>query len=69
MCIRDSDYTIQLEQFYNNLNSFRHDYLNILVSLEEGIRTEDIEMIKGVYHRVITVSYTHLDVYKRQKLD
>ena len=47
------DYTIQLEQFYNNLNSFRHDYLNILVSLEEGIRTEDIEMIKGVYHRVI----------------
>ena len=47
------DYTIQLEQLYNNLNSFRHDYLNILVSLEEGIRTEDIEMIKGVYHRVI----------------
>lgn len=50
------EYTMQIEQLYNNLNSFRHDYLNILVSLEEGIRQEDIEMIKSVYHRVIKPS-------------
>lgn len=47
------EYTEQIEQLYNNLNSFRHDYLNILVSLEEGIREEDIEAISTVYHRVI----------------
>lgn len=47
------DYTLQIEQLYNNLNSFRHDYLNILVSLEEGIRLEDIEIVKGIYNRVI----------------
>lgn len=50
------EYTMQIEQLYNNLNSFRHDYLNILVSLEEGIRQEDIETIKGVYDRVIKPS-------------
>ena len=32
------EYTLQIEQLYTNLNSFRHDYLNILLSLEEGIR-------------------------------
>ena len=47
------DYTLKIEQLYNNLNSFRHDYLNLLVSLEEGIRLEDIEIVKGVYNRVI----------------
>lgn len=47
------EYTVQIEQLYNNLSSFRHDYLNILVSLEEGIRQEDIQLVKNVYERVV----------------
>lgn len=50
------EYTTQIEQLYSNISNFRHDYLNILVSLEEGIRQEDIETIKNVYHRVIKPS-------------
>ena len=29
---------------------------------------EAIELYRGIYHRFETVSYTHLDVYKRQRL-
>ncbi|MGL4372330.1 MAG: sensor histidine kinase [Turicibacter sp.] len=47
------EYTSQIEQLYNNLSSFRHDYLNILVSLEEGLRQEDIYLVKSVYERVV----------------
>lgn len=47
------EYTLQIEQLYTNLNSFRHDYLNILLSLEEGIRQENIEIIKDVYQSII----------------
>lgn len=47
------DYAYKLEQLYHELNHFRHDYLNILVSLGESIRREDLEEIKGVYERVI----------------
>ncbi|MDE5977336.1 MAG: GHKL domain-containing protein [Turicibacter sp.] len=47
------DYAHKLEQLYQELNYFRHDYLNILASLGEGIRLEDLEEIKGVYNRVI----------------
>ena len=50
------EYTTQIEQLYSNISNFRDDYLNILVSLEEGIRQEDIETIKNVYHRVIKPS-------------
>src|SRR5690606_25881446 len=38
---------------YDDLASFRHDYLNILLSLSEGIRTENMEEIKRVYENVI----------------
>ncbi len=47
------DYTYKLEQLYQELHHFRHDYLNILVSLSESIRQEDLEGIKGIYDRVI----------------
>lgn len=47
------EYTLQIEQLYTNLNSFRHDYLNILLSLEEGIRQENVEIIKDVYQSII----------------
>lgn len=47
------DYAYKLEQLYQELQYFRHDYLNILVSLGESIRQEDLEGIKGIYDRVI----------------
>jgi two-component system sensor histidine kinase AgrC len=47
------EYTEQLELMYGELSSFRHDYLNILTSLESGIREKNIEMIEEVYYQVI----------------
>ena len=47
------DYAYKLEQLYQELHHFRHDYLNILVSLGESIRQEDLDGIKGIYDRVI----------------
>lgn len=47
------DYVRKLEHMYDDLASFRHDYLNILLSLSEGIRTENMEEIKRVYENVI----------------
>lgn len=50
---RLQEYTTQLEQLYENISSFRHDYINVLLTLEEGIRSEDIQVIKGIYEKVV----------------
>jgi two-component system, LytTR family, sensor histidine kinase AgrC len=46
-------YVKKLEQMHDELSSFRHDYMNILLSLEEGVRTKNITHIEQVYYDVI----------------
>ncbi|WP_170922930.1 GHKL domain-containing protein [Candidatus Enterococcus palustris] len=46
-------YTEKLEILHEELGTFRHDYLNLLLSLDESIRSKDLEQIKQVYNEVI----------------
>lgn len=43
----------KLEDMHDELASFRHDYMNVLLSLEEGIRTKNVKEIEQVYYDVI----------------
>lgn len=47
------DYVEKLEQLHDELASFRHDYMNILLSLDEAIRTKNMQQIERVYQDVI----------------
>ncbi|WP_248621665.1 sensor histidine kinase [Enterococcus cecorum] len=46
-------YTEEIEKMYQTLRGFRHDYQNVLLSLQESIDSEDIEQIKQVYHDIL----------------
>lgn len=54
------DYVQKLEESYNELATFRHDYQNILLSLDEGIQQNDLPVIKQIYHDVIRPSKENL---------
>ncbi len=47
------DYVEKLEEMHDELATFRHDYVNILLSLEDGIRTKNLEQIEHVYREII----------------
>lgn len=48
-----SDYSQHIEELYNELRSFRHDYINILKSLKLGIDTHDLSAIEQIYNQVL----------------
>ena len=47
-------YSKQIEYLYNEIRSFRHDYLGILSSLKSGIVNKDIEALETVYKNVLS---------------
>lgn len=47
------DYTKHIEVLYEEINHFKHDYINILTSLEDGVKSQDIQSIKEIYESVI----------------
>lgn len=47
------EYTTHLESNYNELRKFRHDYQNILTSLESFIEEDDFEGLKDYYYQYI----------------
>ncbi|OKP84956.1 hypothetical protein A3842_07355 [Paenibacillus sp. P3E] len=47
------DYAAQLEKIYDEFRGFRHDYANILLTLEDGIYREDWEQVKQVYEQTV----------------
>ncbi|HFI0421742.1 TPA: sensor histidine kinase, partial [Streptococcus suis] len=49
-------YSRHVESLYKEIRSFRHDYTNILVSLNEAIKEEDIDAIRSIYQEVIADS-------------
>lgn len=60
------NYVEKLELAHEELASFRHDYINILTSLDEGIRTSNLEEIKKVYKNTIAPT---AKVMTNQELD
>ncbi|MBH5318047.1 GHKL domain-containing protein [Paenibacillus sp. GSMTC-2017] len=51
--IQLKDYTTQLENIYDEFKGFRHDYANILLTLEDGINREDWVQVKDVYEKTV----------------
>ncbi|OKP89027.1 GHKL domain-containing protein [Paenibacillus sp. P32E] len=47
------DYAAQLEKIYDEFRGFRHDYANILLTLEDGIYREDWKQVKQVYEQTV----------------
>ncbi|MDR0263244.1 MAG: GHKL domain-containing protein [Sphingobacterium sp.] len=47
------EYAVQLEKIYDEFRGFRHDYANILLTLEDGIYREDWEQVKQVYENTV----------------
>ncbi|WP_161843450.1 GHKL domain-containing protein [Candidatus Enterococcus huntleyi] len=47
------DYTKQIEGLYEEIRHFRHDYINLLTSLEEGLYEDDLLKVRQVYESVI----------------
>lgn len=47
------EYTTYLESNYNELRKFRHDYQNILTSLESFIEEDDFDRLKDYYYQSI----------------
>ena len=56
MCRRDSDYTVTVK--------YAGDDKYTAVEIAKGVNVAKAQPVLGV----VTVSYTHLDVYKRQVL-
>ena len=45
------NYTTMIENMYSDLRSFKHDYLNILSTLEAYIEKEDLDGLKYFYYK------------------
>lgn len=67
------DYVEKLELTHDELASFRHDYLNVLSSLDEGVRNKDLQQIEQVYYDVIAptsklINNQELDIVKLSRV-
>lgn len=63
------DYVEKLEIMHDELASFRHDYVNVLLTLDEGVRTKDIVQIEQIYNEIIAptsklINNRELDIIK-----
>ncbi|WP_461197706.1 sensor histidine kinase [Enterococcus sp. N249-2] len=52
-----NDYAIEIEMLYRELQSFRHDYANILISLQDSIENNEIESIRHAYKTIASGSF------------
>ena len=56
-----SDYSHHVEALYNELRSFRHDYINVLTSLRLGLAQKDLDAIRQIYDSVLKDSAKYLN--------
>ncbi|ARJ50216.1 quorum-sensing sensor histidine kinase AgrC [Staphylococcus lutrae] len=47
-------YTLQIEKINNKMRKFRHDYINILLTMSEYLREDDLPGLKKYYHEHIS---------------
>lgn len=48
-----TSYVQQIEAMYSELRSFRHDYHNVMISLNQSIKTKDLSVIEDTYARIL----------------
>lgn len=54
-------YTSEIEKQYKNMRKFRHDYQNILISMEVFILEKDIQGLKKYYEEILKPTAKYLD--------
>ncbi|EDX43088.1 GHKL domain-containing protein [Limosilactobacillus reuteri] len=54
-------YTSHIETMYDDLRRFRHDYKNVLLSLEGAVSSGDIKEVQDIFQRVVKPTNTNLD--------
>ncbi|MFM0876946.1 sensor histidine kinase [Streptococcus suis] len=59
-------YSNHVEALYKEIRSFRHDYSNLLISLNESINSKDISSVKAIYDTVLA---TTSNKFKHSKYD
>lgn len=64
----NNQYIHEIERHYNELRTFRHNYQNVLLSLDEYLKTDDIEGLKEYYNKSIKPISTRLN-QKRYNLE
>ena len=55
------NYTLRVEQVNNRMRKFRHDYINILSSMSEYLREDDLEGLKAYYNKHISPLKDHFE--------
>ncbi|WP_159592367.1 GHKL domain-containing protein [Streptococcus halichoeri] len=48
-----TNYSYQIEHLYQEVRSFRHDYVNILTSLKIGIDSQNMDIVSDIYQSVL----------------
>lgn len=46
----DARYMSEIETHYNELRQFRHEYQNMLISIDEYLKTDDLKGLQDYYH-------------------
>ncbi|WP_353457983.1 quorum-sensing sensor histidine kinase AgrC [Staphylococcus coagulans] len=54
-------YTLEMEKVNNRMRKFRHDYINILATMSEYLREDDLEGLKTYYHNNINPLKGHFE--------
>ena len=55
-------YTSHIETMYDDLRRFRHDYKNILLSLEDVIKTGTIEQVQQLFNQIVLPTNDNLEL-------
>ncbi|GET12222.1 sensor histidine kinase [Ligilactobacillus agilis] len=65
------NYANDMEEAYQKLRRFRHDYLNILLSLDQAIKSGNLGLIRQTYDKVLAPSKAkiNMDYYDFGKLN
>lgn len=59
-------YVEKLELLHDELATFRHDYTNLLLSLEESIRANDLQQVKLIYEQTIAPTATMINHHQME---
>lgn len=55
------NYTLRVEQVNNRMRKFRHDYINILSTMSEYLREDDLDGLKAYYNKHISPLKDHFE--------
>lgn len=49
-------YALQIEEMYDEIRAFRHDSVNLMLSMEEGLKAKDLDSVQKAFYNVVKPS-------------